>query len=101
MGSTTTGWGGEYYPCLLTDGIVGYNEFCQVADKDWTHVEAKECAAEYHYRGDQWISVESAATMKAHGEYAAANGLAGAAVWSLDTDDFTGVCGDKYPLINA
>jgi len=102
MGSPSTGGGGSAGVCLPERGVWGYNEFCLDPHSGWNHVEAKECAVEYHYKKDEWVSIESAATMYAHGAYAAENNLAGASVWSLDTDDFHGKCGDKrYPLINA
>ena len=35
------------------------------------------------------------------GKYAASQGLGGIMFWSLDSDDFSGVCNTgKYPLIN-
>jgi len=101
IGSPTLGWGGEWKPCTLTNGILGFNEFCPIMDDGWRHHEAKECSAEYHHKGDQWISLESPSTMYAHGKYAVANGLAGAAVFSLDMDDFHGLCGPKYALTNG
>merc|ERR1711931_135206 len=61
----------------MGNGILGFNEFCPIMDDGWRHHEAKECSAEYHHKGDQWISLESPSTMYAHGKYAVAHGLSG------------------------
>jgi chitinase len=35
-------------------------------------------------------------------QYVTNNGLGGAMVWAIDTDDFRNACGDgKYPLTNT
>merc|ERR1719449_285431 len=84
-----------------TNGVAGYNEYCPAMSDGWTEVKNPSCHVNYYYKADQWIGVETAESMLAKGEYAAGKGLAGGIVWSLDTDDFSGLCGDKYPLINA
>lgn len=34
-------------------------------------------------------------------EYAKAHNLGGVMVWSIETDDFRGICGEKYPLLKT
>lgn len=34
-------------------------------------------------------------------KFVKSNGYAGAFVWTLDLDDFTGACDVKYPLLNG
>jgi chitinase len=53
----------------------------------------------YCYKGDQWFGFDDEHSIEAKAEYALANDLAGAMVWSIDTDDFQGFCGRKNGLI--
>lgn len=39
--------------------------------------------------------------MKEKVEYAKAHNLGGIMVWSIETDDFHGTCGEKYPLLKT
>jgi len=34
-------------------------------------------------------------------DFALRNNLAGAMIWSLETDDYRGQCGEAYPLLRA
>lgn len=40
-------------------------------------------------------------SMREKAEYVKGMGLGGAMVWSIETDDFKGRCGDKYPLLKT
>ena len=52
------------------------------------------------FRGDQWLSYDNERSIQAKTEYAWDQGLAGVMTWSIDTDDFLGMCnGPKFPLL--
>lgn len=52
-------------------------------------------------QGDQWIGYDNVQSVQLKVEYAKSKQLGGVMTWSLDTDDFLGICGHgKYPLIN-
>ena len=54
----------------------------------------------YCCRGDQWLSFDNVRSIRVKSEYAFDQGLAGVMTWSIDTDDFLGVCnGPKFPLL--
>lgn len=54
------------------------------------------------YRGNQWVGYDDVDIVKKKAQYVAENGLGGIMFWSIDNDDFRGVCHDKpYPLIEA
>ena len=52
------------------------------------------------FRDDMWLSYDNERSIQAKTEYAYDQGLAGVMTWSIDTDDFLGVCnGPKFPLL--
>ncbi|KAK3862991.1 hypothetical protein Pcinc_031195 [Petrolisthes cinctipes] len=80
-------------PYTRARGILGYNEICEAHRKGgWTVVRDKTMVSPYTYSGRQWCGYDdpTSAAVKAH--YIKNHGLAGAMVWSLDTDDFSGYC---------
>ncbi|XP_014219820.1 probable chitinase 10 [Copidosoma floridanum] len=90
-------------PYTRQKGTLGYNEICEHMDK-WTVVFDEEQRVPYAYNGDQWISYDDECLLRvyvAKGEYMNKYGLGGMMVWSVETDDFRGVCGEKWPLLRA
>ena len=57
-------------------------------------------SAPFMFRDDMWLSYDNERSIQAKTEYAYDQGLAGVMTWSIDTDDFLGVCnGPKFPLL--
>ncbi len=53
-------------------------------------------------KGTKWFGYDDKASARKKAEYAIDKGIAGAMVWSIDTDDFHGICGQgKYPIIST
>ncbi|XP_047998766.1 putative chitinase 1 [Leguminivora glycinivorella] len=48
-----------------------------------------------------WVGYDNPNTIKAKAQYAKNTGLAGIMYWAIDLDDFSGTCGDKFPLVSA
>lgn len=56
----------------------------------------------YAYSGNQWIGYEDIESISLKADYINDLNLGGAMVWSLETDDFHGICGQgEYPLIKT
>ncbi|XP_052832448.1 probable chitinase 10 [Octopus bimaculoides] len=55
----------------------------------------------YVVKGDQWYGYENPKSLKLKVEWMKSRGLGGIAVWALPLDDFSGMCGEKYPLMKA
>lgn len=63
-----------------------------------------EMKVPYLVDGDQWVGFDDEKSIRHKMKWIKQNGFAGAMVWTVDMDDFTGtVCGGKvkYPLIGA
>lgn len=50
--------------------------------------------------GNQWVGYDDANSLALKTEFAKSKNLGGVMIWSLDTDDFSGICGEgTYPLL--
>lgn len=88
-------------PYTLEAGFCGYNELCEriFSDSGWTDVMDPEMKAVYSYKDSTWIGWENQETVQYKLDYLKSIGVGGAMLWSIDTDDFRGLCGgDKYPI---
>lgn len=70
-------------------------------DIPWNRVWEPQQLTPYAYRQNQWVGYDDVMSIKIKAEYVIAQRLGGAVIYSLDTDDFTGVCDLEYPLVRA
>jgi len=89
-------------PFTREDGFLGYNEICLklTQETDWTVEWDSHYQAPFMYSADRWISFDDQRSIAVKSDYAFDQGLAGVMTWSIDTDDFMGMCnGAKFPLL--
>lgn len=85
-------------------GFLCYYEICDLIKKQkWRTEYDKEQQVPYAYKDDQFVSFDNQESIEKKCHYVAEKRLAGAMIWSLDFDDFSGTfCGQgKYPLLNT
>merc|ERR1712168_13304 len=89
-------------PYTRAKGTWGYQEICDkvVSPGDWTVVRNEYISAPYAYKDNIWIGFDDEESIRLKAQYALSRNLAGVMFWSIETDDFSGVCGPK-PLILA
>uniref|UniRef100_A0A224YJQ1 chitinase n=1 Tax=Rhipicephalus zambeziensis TaxID=60191 RepID=A0A224YJQ1_9ACAR len=95
---------GQAGPVTGESGYLGYNEICDQlkASKDWKITRDPKVVAPVAVKGNLWIGYDDAQSLTAKVLFARSHGLAGAMVWSIETDDFSGTCGGtKNPLLRA
>ncbi|XP_050295310.1 chitinase-3-like protein 1 [Anthonomus grandis grandis] len=93
--------GGTAGPYTRQDGVLGYNEICE-AYPNRVDIWDDEQQVPHFVVGNQWIGYDDKKSLGVKVDYALSKNLGGFMVWSFDTDDFTGLCGEgKYPLINT
>lgn len=100
-------------PYTRQDGIWGYQEIMQAFNNDtlinlpegkphdWTVVVDDCYQAPYAYNGPYWIGYDNEESMAVKAKFINHLDIAGAMVWSIDTDDFRGDYGKAYPLLHA
>lgn len=92
-------------PYTREDGFLGYNEICVEKlnqEAPWTSVWEEHHLAPFMYRGDSWLSYDNERSIALKSQFAYDKGLAGVMTWSIDTDDFLGMCnGPKFPLLRT
>lgn len=69
-----------------------------------TYVWDDEMKVPYAIAGDQWVGFDDERSLRNKMHWLKNNSYAGAMIWTVDMDDFTGtICGGdvKYPLIGA
>lgn len=98
VGSPATGAGtaGQY---TREPGMLGYNEICETQSQ-WTRKWESQQLTPYAHRGNQWVGYDDQESLAIKMQFIKDLDLGGAMVWSLETDDFLGLCGKgKYPLL--
>ncbi|EDW09710.2 uncharacterized protein Dmoj_GI18891 [Drosophila mojavensis] len=89
---------GEAGPYTRERGFMGYHEICQ---KNWQTVFDGEKKSPYAFSGDQWIGYDNVQSIELKMQLVQSRNLGGAMTWSIETDDFRGLCGETYPLLKA
>lgn len=87
-------------------GYLAYYEICQSLkeeDSDWTVVQPNSDAlGPYAYNGNQWVGYDDEDIVRKKSKFVVEQNLGGIMFWSIDNDDFRGLCNGKaYPLIEA
>ncbi|KYN43441.1 putative chitinase 2 [Trachymyrmex septentrionalis] len=89
-------------PYTQEGGYLGYNEICtKLKEGGWTVIHGNKEKSPYAYKGNQWVGYEDEQSIKVKADYVKEKGLGGLMTWSIDTDDFRGICGTKNPLLKA
>ncbi|XP_014472435.1 PREDICTED: chitinase-3-like protein 1 [Dinoponera quadriceps] len=101
LGAPTTGPGtaGQF---TREGGMLGYNEICEYLKQGgWSVVRHPEHRTPYAYKDNQWVGYDDIESLTEKMKYIKSLGLGGAMMWSIETDDFKGLCGEKYPLLKT
>ncbi|XP_032672455.1 probable chitinase 2 [Odontomachus brunneus] len=92
-------------PYTAQDGFMGYNEICEAQignPSDWTTGFDTDSSSAYTINKDHVIVYDDIKSIEAKMKYIKEKNLAGVKIWSIDTDDFRGRCGEAaYPLMMA
>lgn len=83
-------------------GFLSYYEICDLITKQkWSAMYDREQQVPFAYKNDQWVGYDNLQSIEQKCRFVVKQRLAGAMVWSLDLDDFSGkFCKQgKYPLL--
>nr|XP_019543590.2 chitinase-3-like protein 1 [Aedes albopictus] len=101
VGAPTSGPGqaGQY---TYESGFLGYNEICEklAADK-WNQCWDADQKVPFAYGGSQWVGYDNVESLSLKCDFIDQHELGGVMLWSIETDDFHGRCGEKFTLLNT
>uniref|UniRef100_A0A182W1Z6 GH18 domain-containing protein n=1 Tax=Anopheles minimus TaxID=112268 RepID=A0A182W1Z6_9DIPT len=102
IGAPTIG-PGDAGPYTLEPGTLSYLEVCEMLKGGgYTQVFSNEQKVPYAYRGNQWISYDNANSIALKVQYAKSLNLGGVMVWSIESDDAQGICGEgAHPITST
>ncbi|NP_001034516.3 chitinase 2 precursor [Tribolium castaneum] len=81
-------------------GVMGFNEICEFTG-DWTRVFDDQQKVPYKYKDDQWIGYDDEESVALKVQFAKDHNMAGLMIWTVDMDDFLGLCGPKNGLLEV
>ncbi|CAL4073812.1 unnamed protein product, partial [Meganyctiphanes norvegica] len=100
LGAPATG-PGTNGPLINATGFFGYNEICS-STEGWKNTVNPHIGAPYASNGSQWVGYDDLESIKLKSLWGKSLGLGGAMLWSIETDDFQGDCGQgKFPILNT
>ncbi|CAG2174143.1 unnamed protein product [Oppiella nova] len=101
MNAPTSG-GGKAGEFSRESGFLAFYEICEMMKNGATYIWDDEQKVPYLVDGDQWVGFDDERSIRVKTKWLLENDYAGAMVWTVDMDDFTGKCsGRKYPLIEV
>ncbi|CAG9859954.1 unnamed protein product [Phyllotreta striolata] len=84
------------------EGTLGYHEICnEYSGADSQYVFDDHQKVPHRVVDDLWIGYDDNVSLTYKVDYAVAQKLGGIMVYSIDTDDFLGLCGHKYILLTT
>ncbi|KAL5280715.1 CHIA.2 family protein [Megaselia abdita] len=98
MGEKTIGKGVEGQ-WTKKPGNLAYQEI--VCNKKYTVCWDDNRKVPYAHFGDQWVSYDDPKSIQIKCQFVKAKSMAGVAVFAIDYDDFLGLSGTIYPLLNS
>lgn len=99
-GAPVTGWGDEGF-YTQTKGLLAFFEICMAEREGKGTTATDEAGNTYVILDNQWVTFDTPNTVFEKMKFVISTDLAGAAVWSIDMDDFRGLCGPPFPILNA
>lgn len=101
VGAPATGPGAAG-PYTREAGMLGYNEICEyIRQGGWNIRRENQQHVPFAVNGNQWVGYDDVQSVREKCNYANRMNLAGAMMWSVETDDFRGICGARYPLLSV
>jgi chitinase len=84
-------------------GFLSYYEICSKLKSGWSYKWNDEHKTPYAYGGNEWVGFDDKESVEIKMKYLLSKNLAGAMVWSVDDDDFSGqFCSQgQYPMLRT
>lgn len=101
VGAPTSG-PGQGGPYTYESGFLGYNEICEKLSVDkWNQCWDSNQRVPFAYGGNQWVGYDNVESLSSKCDFIYQHNLAGAMIWSIETDDFHGTCGERFTLLST
>ncbi|CAB3226004.1 unnamed protein product [Arctia plantaginis] len=90
-------------PYTVSPGTMGYNEFCfKLQTESWTKRYDSLAKVPYAFKDNNWVSYDDPESIVIKVDYAKTLGINKVMMWSIESDDFKGLCGEgANPLLKA
>jgi len=97
---------GDIAPALSTSskGAWTFSEYCQrmkSEQSEWKIYRDPDAKVPYTVNGNSWLGFDDVESVRIKSEYIKNMGLGGAMLWTIDMDDFNGICGEKFGLLKS
>ncbi|XP_058453659.1 endochitinase-like [Malaya genurostris] len=90
---------GEKGEFTASEGFMAFYEICKRIQNSWTINRDGTGKVPFISQNDQWIGYDDIESLELKVNLVKQKGLAGIMIYALDMDDFHGICGRRYPIL--